>query len=468
MQDKVFKYIEDNSMIDKGDRVLVALSGGPDSICLLHVLNSLKDRLGIEILAAHVNHCLRGKEADNDEMYAKRFCENLGIDFYVKRIEIDKVAKERKISTEMAGRDERYSFFNELKEKYNIQKIAIAHNANDQAETLIMRIARGTGIEGLIGIRPIRDKIYIRPILSLTRTEIENYCKNNKLNPRIDKSNLEEVYSRNKVRLKAIPFIEENFNKDAINALNRLAYSASKDVEFINEVVEEKYLELISEEDDMIVISKKAFLEKEAILTRIIRKALVDLSGVSNNFEMKHIYDVINLQKGNTGKKINLTNNVIVINEYGKIKMLKNFTKTTIAISKEVKLDVNDLYDEKIKILDTDYGRLTFTIIDNEGSINMKNNFNERYFSINGACEITIRTRRDGDTIIPFGMNGRKKIKDIFINNKVPKDKRDLIPLVLFDNEIVWIVGIRNSDLYKIKKEDKKLLRVNYERRESF
>lgn len=465
MQDKVFKYIKENSMIDEGDKVLVALSGGPDSICLLHILNSLKTKLNIEILAAHVNHCLRGESANKDEEFARKFCEDLGIDFYVKRVNIDKVAKERKISTEMAGRDERYAFFNELKEKLKVKKIAIAHNANDQAETLIMRIARGTGVDGLVGIKPIRDEIYIRPILSLTRSEIEKYCLDNELNPRIDESNLEEIYSRNKIRLKAIPFLEKNFNKDAINAINRLAYSAAKDVEFINDIVDEKYLGLVREEDGSILIEKEAFSEKEALLTRLIRKALIHACGISNNFEMKHIYDIINLQKGNTGKKINLTNDVIVINEYGKIKIINKYSidKT---INEEVKFDLSQL-DEGVKTIEGKFGKITFNLLENSGVINLKNNVNERYFSIDGVNEITIRTRKNGDTMIPFGMTGRKKVKDILINNKIPKDKRDLIPLILFNDEIVWISGIRSSNLYKIKKENKKLLKVSYEGRES-
>lgn len=467
MQDKVFKYIKENSMIDEGDKVLVALSGGPDSICLLHILNSLKTKLNIEILAAHVNHCLRGENANKDEEFARKFCENLGIDFYVKRVNIDKVAKERKISTEMAGRDERYAFFNELKEKYKVKKIAIAHNANDQAETLIMRIARGTGVDGLVGIKPIRDEIYIRPILSLTRSEIEKYCLDNELNPRIDESNLEEIYSRNKIRLKAIPFLERNFNKDAINAINRLAYSAAKDVEFINDIVDEKYLGLVKKEDGIVCIEKEAFSEKEALLTRLIRKALINACGISNNFEMKHIYDIINLQKGNTGKKINLTNDVIVINEYGKIKVINKYSIDKTISDEEIKFNLNQLDDEDIKIVKGKFGKITFSLLENNGAINLKSNTNERYFSIDGVNEITIRTRKNGDTMIPFGMTGRKKIKDILINNKIPKDKRDLIPLILFNDEIVWISGIRSSNLYKIKKGNKKLLKVSYEGRES-
>ncbi|MGL5615855.1 MAG: tRNA lysidine(34) synthetase TilS [Sarcina sp.] len=463
MQEKVLQYIKKNSMIEENDKVLVALSGGPDSICLLHILKGLENKLNIKILAAHINHCLRGNEADKDEEYARKFCENLGIDFYVKRIEIDKVAKEKKISTEMAGREERYKFFDELKKKFNIQKIAIAHNANDQAETLIMRIARGTGIEGLVGIRPVRDNLFIRPILCLTREEIESYCEDNNLNPRIDKTNLEEVYSRNKIRLKAIPFLKENFNEDVIDAFNRLAYSVSKDVEFINEFVEEKYNTLIENTKDGLIIKREAFDEKEAVLNRLIRKALMEVSGAFNNFEMKHINDVINLQNGNAGKKINLTNRVIVINEYGKIKIVRDIKRAE--FKDEITFDIEELYNMKEKIITNNLGTFTFKVVENNGNIKTTKN-NEKYFSFDNVSKITIRTRKDGDTIVPFGMEGRKKLKDIFINNKIPKEERNFIPLLLLDDEVAWIIGVRNSNLYKFKKENKRLLKVTCERRE--
>ena len=185
-------------MFDKGDKVIVAVSGGPDSTCLLYILNGLKEELGITLVGAHINHCLRGDESDKDEEYAKETCESLGMNFYSKKIDIHKISEERNLSCEMAGREIRYDFFKELIVKLKANKVALAHNANDQAETILMRIMRGTGIAGMIGIRPVRDKIYVRPILHLSRKKIENYCMNNNISPRIDKSNLENIYARNK------------------------------------------------------------------------------------------------------------------------------------------------------------------------------------------------------------------------------------------------------------------------------
>lgn len=460
MKEKVLEYIIQNSMIKEGDKVLVALSGGPDSVCLLHLLYSLREKLNIEIFAAHVNHLIRGEEAFADEKYANELCDSLDIKFFVKRAKVEEIAKEKGISTEMAGRDERYDFFNEIKKQIGINKIAIAHNANDQAETLIMRIMRGTGIEGLVGIKPVRDNIFIRPILSLTRKEIEDYCDVNNLNPRIDKTNLEEIYSRNKVRLKAIPFIAENFNSDIINSLNRLAYSASVDAEFIDGIVLEKYDKYVILNDDNGIISSKAFLGKEAVLTRIIRKTLMDVSGAFNNFEMKHIYEVINLQRGSTGKKINLTNKLIAINQYGDVQIVREELLNKIDKDELIKLDVSELINDKSKIYEFNSYKFKFEIIDNNGKIDFSKNKDSKYFNFDSVATIKIRKRQNGDKMIPFGFNNEKKLKDIFISDKIPKQGRDSIAIIEFDDKIAWAVGVRNSEVFKIKKDNKKLLNI--------
>ena len=219
MIEKVKEFIIENSLINKDDKVLVALSGGPDSVCLLHCLYSLKEDFNIKIGAAHVNHMLRGQDSLEDKEYSRKLCESLDIDFYSKEIDINKIAKNKGISIEMAGREARYNFFEEIRKTYNYNSIAVAHNENDQAETIIMNLMRGTGIEGLCGIRPKRNGNIIRPILCLSRLEIEKYCIENNLNPRIDKTNLENIYSRNKIRLELIPYMKDNFNPNVIESI---------------------------------------------------------------------------------------------------------------------------------------------------------------------------------------------------------------------------------------------------------
>lgn len=464
MQNKVLNFIKENSMIHYEDKILVALSGGPDSVCLLNILKELQNELNIKIFAAHVNHCLRGEDALDDENYCLNLCKELNIPCYVKRVNVGKLAKEKCISTEMAGRDARYEFFEELKKELNINKIAIAHNANDQAETVIMRAIRGTGIEGLVGIKPIRDNKYIRPILCLTRDEIEKYCLEKDLNPHIDATNLEEIYSRNKIRLKAIPYIEKNFNKEVIFALNRLAYSCNQDVELINKIVDEKYMKYCIKEEKCIVIKKDAFNEMEAIVTRLIRRALMDVSLKFSNFEMKHVYDIIKIQKGITGKEINITNNIIAINEYGDIKLKINHREQK----------YKDVYGDEIKICKKDIENNDFIYANNDFTFKIYNKdkfkgfVNDKFvkvFDISNVSDIIIRTRKNGDKIVPLGMKGSKKIKDILMDAKIPKDLRDIIPLVLFDNEVAWIIGLKTSDKFKVTKNTKTFLEIKFNRK---
>ena len=259
MLDKVINYIKENELIQKGDKILVALSGGPDSVCLLHILYGLKDKFNLTLGAIHINHMLRDEEAYNDERYIIKLCDELGINHYVKRINIEYVAKVANVSLEVAGRNERYKAFEEIRGKYGYNKIAVAHNANDQAETVLMRVMRGTGLEGLTGIKAKREDGIIRPILCLNRQEIEKYCEEKKLNPRIDASNYERIYSRNKIRLDILPYMKEHFNKDIVDTLNRMTILLQKDNEFIEEYSKKCYNIYCENRDGKLKISNELF-----------------------------------------------------------------------------------------------------------------------------------------------------------------------------------------------------------------
>lgn len=463
--ERVKKYIKKNSMLQKGDRVIVAVSGGPDSMCLLHLLYELKDILGIELHAAHVNHCLRGKESDADEDYVKKYCDKLGISLHCRRIDIEKYAKEKGMSSETAGREARYEFFSQLMNELSAQKIALAHNSNDQAETILMRIMRGTGLDGLRGILPVRDGIFIRPILEITRQEIENYCIDKNLNPRIDKTNLQNIYNRNKVRLELIPYIQSNFNRDIVSVLNRLSVLISKDSEFLEELSEEKYRKHCSDKEQGVIIGKNAFDEKEAIITRIIRKAIMKLSGTLNNIESVHIYDILSLQKGETGKRICLPKNIAAENIYGDIYIRK--------ISDEIngKEKVSEVLVSKDRLEKIIGESGTFIsglginiktrVMAGNKNIDFRSDALTKYFDYDKIRgEIIVRTRKEGDRFIPYGMKGSKKLKDFFIDLKVPKDKRDDILLLCFGDQIAWIIGYRVSDNFKVTKETNKILEV--------
>lgn len=462
--DKFIKFIKDNKLIYEGDGIVVGLSGGPDSVCLLHLLNSVRDKLKIRIVAAHINHMIRGCEADADELYCKNICESLNIEFFSERIEVEKYAKENGISSEMAGRDIRYKFFNKVLEKNNFNKIATAHNANDQAETILMRIMRGTALEGLAGIPVKRDGKYIRPILFMKRELIEDYCEVNKLNPRIDKTNMERIYSRNKVRLDILPYMKENFNPDIIETINRMAGLLQSDNEFIQEYANDIYEKKCEKKKGSIVIKEAIFEYNKSILTRIVRKVLMEVSEHSNDFEMKHIFDVIGLQKMGTNKKVDLPNNIYAENVYGDI-YVRIKKEEEVCVQEEIVITKEELLKAKEVTFNGDI--ISFELISkNEMEKNNDNN-SIKYFNydeING--NISIRRRKNGDKMIPLGMKGKKKIKDIFIDMKIPAEERSLIPIIQFEEEIAWIVGIKVSEVYKVTKECNKILRIMFTRKE--
>ena len=314
LQDKVLNTIKKHKLIEKGDSIVIGVSGGPDSMALLHVLYNVKELLGIRIAVAHVNHMLR-EEADDETRYVQEFCESLKIECYIKKIDIAERSKDLKISTELAGRNARYDFFEEVAKKVNANKIATAHNANDNAETILMNLIRGSGVSGLKGIEPIRNNKFIRPIIECTRKEIEGYCIEKQLNPKYDKSNAENIYTRNKIRNKLIPYIEEEFNPNIIESLNRLSTIVSKEEEYFHKYVEKLYQELkitgdnleeISniKEDNICVLDLKKFNQSdEVIKSRLILYTISKLLGSSQGVEKIHIEDIIKLCGNNIGNK---------------------------------------------------------------------------------------------------------------------------------------------------------------------
>ena len=328
LQNKTLDFIEKNKLIKKGDSVVIAVSGGPDSMTLLHVLNNLKDVLGFDICIAHVNHMIR-KEADEETRYVLDFCDKLGISCYVLRKDVQKIAKEKKISTELAGRMVRYDFFEEVANKTKANKIATAHNANDNAETVLMNLIRGSGISGLKGIELIRDNKYIRPILNCTRQEIEEYAKENNLEPKYDSTNKENIYTRNKIRNELIPYLEKEFNPNIVKGINRLSCIATKEDKYLVDIVEKEFknLEITgdnSNKEEIILDLKKFNKLNEVIKSRLILYTANKLLGSVQNIEKVNIEDIITLCGNNIGNKFLIPNkNLKVFVKKGKIYFIK-------------------------------------------------------------------------------------------------------------------------------------------------
>ena len=284
LEKEVLSTIKKYNMIKEGDKVVIGVSGGPDSITLLNVLNKFKEKLNIKIYVAHINHSIR-KEADEETEYVREFCKKIGVEFFFKKIDVEQEAKKLKIGTEEAGRNIRYAFFEEVAKKVGANKIATAHNSNDNAETVLMNIIRGTSISGLKGIEKMRDNKFIRPLIETTRDKIEEYCKIEKLNPRYDKSNKENVYTRNKVRNLLIPYIQKEFNPNIIEGINRLSNIATEEERFLNSLVEEEYKRILIKErrESNKKKGKDFLLETE--------NKLVEETVQNNNEEKRNIYE---------------------------------------------------------------------------------------------------------------------------------------------------------------------------------
>ncbi len=305
IEDKVLDTIKKYNMINKFDKkILVAVSGGYDSTCLLYLLNEIKSSLDIEIYVAHINHCLR-QNAMLDEQYVMDTCKKLNIECFVQRVDVEKYARDSKVSLEMAGRKARYEVLDNIAKKCNCTKIATAHNANDNAETILLNIFRGTGLNGLKGIKKIRQNKYIRPIIEITRDEINQYLQKNNIEPRLDESNLENEYRRNKIRNDMIPYIKENFNSNIIGTLNKMSDIICADDEYINSNVEKIYkLDIIIENDNNIILNGKKILQyEENIQKRLILKCIEKLNGTTIHIEEVNVIDILKIVKNNIGNK---------------------------------------------------------------------------------------------------------------------------------------------------------------------
>ena len=313
LENKVKETIAKYNLIQKGDKIVVGVSGGPDSMTLLTVLLKLKNAYDLEIYVAHINHMLR-ENAIIDEEYVKEFCEKNNIEIFIKKANISEIAQKEKIGLEEAGRNVRYNFFEEVLKNTESNKIAIAHNLNDKVETIIMNTLRGSGLNGLRGIEASRGK-YIRPLIEIPREEIEKYCEENKLNPRIDKTNFINDCTRNKIRNIVIPYIKQEFNPNIIETIDRLSNLIEEEDKYLEKKTIEAFKKIkIEEKTKQIVLNLKDFNSQDLIIRqRIILYTINKTIGNIQNIEKVNIDDIIKLCEKNIGNKYLMPNKHIKI-----------------------------------------------------------------------------------------------------------------------------------------------------------
>lgn len=444
---QVLENIKKYKLIEQGDNIVLGLSGGPDSVYLFYKLLEARKHIDFNIFIAHINHDVRGKYAERDQDFVKNLADKYKIPFYYTKENMDDLAKKLKISSEEAGRKIRYSFFNKILNELGGGKVAVGHNKSDQVETVLMRFLRGTGLDGLKGMDFSSGNI-IRPILNIDREEIEAFLDKNGLDYKIDHTNLQNIYMRNRTRLELIPYIEEHYNSNFIDVAFNNSFIFKEDGDFINKCAQATYHKLLKQEEaDKILLKRQDFSKEHiSIQSRILRQGILKIKGNLHGVTKEHIDLALALiiEEG-TGKYIDLIDNIIIAISYDDI-----------VVTRKDKLLKASNQEDKPK--------LKCEILDIDKIDNLYKDSYTKYFDYDKVRgKLTLRTRKPGDSFQPLGMKGRKKIKDFFIDEKVPREKRDRIQLLCDEEDIIWVVGYRISEFYKIDKETKKVLKVEIE-----
>ena len=436
---EILKLNEEYNLIENNDTIVVGFSGGPDSVFLVEMLKKLQDFFKFKIYLVHINHLLRGEDADADENFSYDYAKRNNLEIFVKRIPIKEIAKKTGKTLEEVGREERYNFFSEIYNKVGANKIATAHNKDDQIETFLFRLVRGTSLQGLEGIKLKYNNI-IRPISEIYKKDILEYLNKNEIQYKIDKTNFENEFTRNSIRLDLIPFIEKRYNikfKDKLFSL----------IEEIRENNKKNFLDL----DEYVDEENRLTLEKIKTLSLFERKNLLVhfLNKKNIKINRNKIDEINSLIKSDGTKKIDLDLNFRIVKDYHHLYIEKKEEETVSCLNGILQLKIpSETYFDKYKI------KVEF--VENKEKTKYKNQY--LLYAMNNDI-IEIRYRKDGDRIF-LDENHSKKIKEVFIEQKISKDLRDRIPIFLYNNKIFWIYNVKKAYIPKINQNISKLIKV--------
>jgi len=451
---KVNQTIEKYKLLENGERVVVALSGGPDSMALLAILATIAKTLDLSLIVAHFNHGLRGAESDEDENFSRDLSEKMGLAFVSGKM--DQRKGKKGLSPEDFYRRQRYDFLNKISDDYQAQKIALGHNLQDQAETVLLNILRGSGLEGLKGFLPMRDGKIIRPLIEISRREIISYLNEAGIPYRQDSSNENKRYLRNQVRSELIPYLKEKFNPKIEENLAQMAEILRLEDEFIRQNVDEVLKSSFIQRQQNLILLKLADINKlpPAMRLRLFKTLLESLNPAKNGFSFIHIKSLDNLaQKCESGKRVALPLGIEVRLEYDDLIMEKKKV-----CSKQME------YEYKMNIPGAVYVKERKLTICSELTTKENVDFsgkNKVYLDLDKIRQpLIIRNRRDGDWFQPMGMPGRQKMKTFFIDHKIPRCGRDKMILLVDQLSVVWIENMHLNDRVKITAETKNVLKL--------
>ncbi len=451
--DKLRETIHHFELLKKGNRVLVAVSGGPDSVALLYGLLILKSEMNLELYVAHLNHRLRGVESDKDEQFVKALAKQLKLKFFSKRVDIKRASKKQKQSIEECAREIRYRYLEKIAGQIKADKIATGHQVDDQAETFLMRLIRGAGGAGLSGIPPRRGKI-IRPLIRIKREEIENFLKANKIASRSDSSNYLPDHFRNKIRLTLLPKIKKDFNPQIAEVLNRTADIISSQQEYIEKTCEKILLDIGIIKQNKIIVDLKKFAGYDICLKReLIRQWVRVLKGDLNRLSFDSVDRSLELiHRKKSGRRFKLVADI----------WLEVCEKEIVCFEEKEKKDLDYPLTFPGEVNLSDWGiKIKSEILKRKPA-----NYITRYQNIALLDEdklhkpFRLRNRRKGDRFKPLGMKGTKSLADFFIDTKIPHHERDIVPILTSKGRIIWVVGYRISDEFKVTDKTKKVLKV--------
>ena len=451
--ERVQQTIKKYRMFSPGARIVVGVSGGPDSTTLLHLLFRLKSLYNLHLWGAYLDHQLREKEVEEEIAWVRRLTSKLKIPVIISSFNVPLLMKEEKLSLEEAARIARYKFLNEVAHKLKANIIAVGHTASDQIETLLLHLLRGSGMQGFCGIPPRRERI-IRPLIEVFREEIIEYCREYGLRFCVDSSNKETMFLRNKIRLQLIPYLCQ-YNPQIKKSILKTIEILREENEYLEKETERIFKSLIEEEnEEEIVLNDEEFSSYPvALQRRIIRKAIFQVKGNLRKIQFSHIDSFLKLEKEKGCKRISLPENLLLQRDYGKLSVRKKKDKEAGLSSRKLTIPGEiDLPEIGLK--------LRTEIIYRRPS-SFPEGGEEVYLDLDKLKgPLVLRRRLKGDRFRPLGMNGSKKIKDFFIDLKIPREKRDKIPLLVNGERIVWVVGYCLDDHFKITKDTRKVLKI--------
>lgn len=470
MYEKVCSFISANNLIEKADRIVVGVSGGADSVCLLNILHRIRAEKDLRLIAVHINHGIRGEEADADEEYVRKLCAEWAIEFYSFSYDIKGLAAARGLSEEEAGRKVRYQTFYDICDKYNCNKIAVAHNKNDNAETFIFNLLRGSGVKGLTGIRPSRrvtDSLQgqkvtiIRPLLCLERKEIEGYLSKQGIGYRTDSTNLSDDYSRNKIRNRILSYAIAEINPQAIKNIHEASERLQEALTYIEDNIASCFKRLaVFNEGSYRISVEKLNAEPAVIQKGLIRNIIEAMTGQLRDIESKHIEAILALCDLQVGKRLHLPYGIIAEREYDNIFIYHKSGETEDDFLVEpVTLNIPGVTKIPGK------GISIYTeLFQYKNDMQIPKNSCIKWFDYDKIKNaVVLRNRREGDFLCINSSGGIKKLKDYFIDRKLPKKLRDSQLLITDGSHVMWIIGDGNriSEHYKIDDNTQKALLIS-------